>query len=455
MTGSLLLNQPLQRWLAGAPAIKLFAGLLLLFALLLVLANALVVNFPAWMAGVPLWVATLLLAPQIKVAQRKQIGVLLLVGAAGLVFAGWSGSGGRYLLKAVEGNQMLLAMLIGVSFLRLVALAGITASEQLPRGQRALQQTLLSTHLFASVLNISAALIVGDRLRHARNNQPLQPEQGVVLLRAFSTCAFWSPFFAAMGLTLLSAPGSQLATLVLFGLPLALAALLFSAWEISRNPEAENALGYPLQWSSLWMPLVLAVLVIISHLIWSELAVLTLVTLIAMVFSFIWLALTRGIKGLNDVGQYITVGLPGLCSEIALFLGAAVLAAGVSATMNTLDISVAPEHFGALEACITLVILIVVAVAGMHPVTSVVLAGSLLATSVTDPNLLGLTLLMGWAVGVGLSPLSGIQLTLQARFGMSARAMMWANRYYALLIVPLCCATLYGYEWVTDMGMSG
>ena len=47
MTGSLLLNQPLQRWLAGAPAIKLFAGLLLLFALLLVLANALVVNFPA------------------------------------------------------------------------------------------------------------------------------------------------------------------------------------------------------------------------------------------------------------------------------------------------------------------------------------------------------------------------------------------------------------------------
>jgi hypothetical protein len=91
----------------------------------------------------------------------------------------------------------------------------------------------------------------------------------------------------------------------------------------------------------------------------------------------------------------------------------------------------------------------------MHPVTSVVLAGSLLATSVTDPNLLGLTLLMGWAVGVGLSPLSGIQLTLQARFGMSARAMMWANRYYALLIVPLCCATLYGYEWVTDMGTSG
>ncbi|MDP2608622.1 MULTISPECIES: hypothetical protein [unclassified Oceanobacter] len=441
----------LRRWLntgAGTPPL---AGWLLLLALVLVLTNALLIDFPAWVAGVPLWIATALLIPQIKASQRRQIGGLMLVGVAGLVFAAWQGSSASYWLKAVEGNQMLLAMIIGVSFLRLVALAGMSATERLPQGVQALQKTLFSTHLIASVLNISAALIVGDRLAHARQHQPLQPEQGMVLLRAFSACAFWSPFFAAMGLTLLSAPGAQLITLVLFGLPLALVALLFSAWEIRRNPAAKNAIGYPLRWSSLWMPLVLAVLVIVSHWIWPELAVLTLVTLIAIVFSLIWLLLTRGGKGAKDIVQHIRVGLPGMCSEIALFLGAAVLAAGVSASMNALDISVAPAQFGALEACVTLLVLVIAAIAGMHPVTSVVLAGSLLAGSVDDPNLLGLTFLMGWAIGVGISPLSGIQLSLQARFGMSARAMMWANRYYALLMLPLCCATLYGYGYLITL----
>ncbi|WP_221798915.1 hypothetical protein [Oceanobacter mangrovi] len=439
----------LTRWLSGSGLLATSAGLLLLLTLLMVLLNSLLgAAVPAWLVGTPLWLAAILLAPRIKRAQQKQIGILLVVGVAGLIFGGLNGTDMRYFLKALEGNQSLLAMLIGVSFLRLVALAGIAPEEHLPTGARVLQKTLFGTHLFASVLNISAVLIVGDRLAHARNNQPLLPAQSMVLLRAFSTCAIWSPFFAAMGMTLLNSPGAQLGVLVMFGLPLALVALVFSAWEIQRNPAAADAMGYPLQWSSLWMPLVLALLVIVSHLIWPDTTVLTLVTLIALLFTLCWSLLTRRGQGLIDMGRHVKTGLPGLCSEVALFLGAAVLAAGVAATLNSLNISLAPAQFGAFEACLTLLVLIGVAIAGMHPVTSVALAGSLIGPSVTDPNLFGITLLMGWSVGVGLSPLSGVQLSLQARYGMSARKMAWANRYYAALMIPLCCITLYVYQWL-------
>lgn len=229
---------------------------------------------------------------------------------------------------------------------------------------------------------------------------------------------------------------------------MALVALLFTARELKRWPDAADTMAYPMQWSALWMPLLLAVLVIIAHLIWPQAAVLTLVTLIALGFALGWLTLIRRSEGIKEAIRHVRSGLPNLCSEIALFLGAAVLAAGVAATLDALSVSLAPQHFGAFEACVTLAALIGVAVAGMHPVTSVALAGSLIGGSVTDPDLLGLTLLMGWALGVGLSPLSGIQLTLQARFGMSARLMLKANRDYALLMYPLCCLVLYLHQWL-------
>ncbi|MGB1091250.1 MAG: hypothetical protein ACPGYX_03930 [Oceanobacter sp.] len=435
-----------EHWLGNSPVIRALAGSLLILSLGLVLLTRLSDLLAPWMAGVPLWLAAILLAPAIKSAQKKQIGILLLAGMAGLIFAAWNGSDSRYLIKAVEGNQLVVSMLIGVSFLRLVALSNVAPFEQLPKGSQVLRKTLWGTHLFTSVLNISAVLIVGDRLAHARKNQPLDRIQGLVLLRAFSTCAVWSPFFASMGVTLISAPGSHLATLILFGLPIAVAGLLISHWELGRHPEAELSEGYPMDWSSLWMPMVLAVLVISAHLIWPNMTVLTLVTLTALLFSIGWLILTQKKQAYPLLLNHVKESLPAMCSEIALFLGAAMLAAGVSASLDTLNLQLAPTHFGAPEACITLAILIAAAIAGMHPVTSVVLAGSLLSPTGSDANLLGLTLLMGWSLGVGLSPLSGIQLTLQARLGVRARDLLRDNLSYGPLMFLLCCGTLFVYD---------
>lgn len=416
------------------------SGYLLIGMALAAVLNAFFSVLPGYLIGVPVWISALLLWPRLKSAQRKQTAVLLLTGAPLLLFGTVYGDDPQYLLKALEANYLVLAMLVGVSFLRLVAMQGVHSDEQLPRGRTALWQTLLGAHLIGSVINISSVLIVGDRLS-AR--QPLQPVQALVLLRSFSICAFWSPFFAAMGLTLVSAPGAELKTLVLFGLPVALAGLLFSMWEVARAPAVEQARGYPMHLKALWMPLVLAVLVVICHEIWPAISVLTLVTLISILFAVSWLLLRQKRQGGRRLLNHIHEGLPGLAGEVMLFLAAAVLAAGVASSLNAFDLALAPEHYGALEACITLLVLILLAFAGMHPVTSVVLVGSILAPSVSDPNLLGLTMLMGWALGVGLSPLSGVQLSLRARYSIPAVQLMRLNRLYAPVMLLVCWAMLW------------
>lgn len=425
------------------------SGYLLLGMAIAAVLNAFYTLLPGYLIGASIWVSGLLLWPRLKPVQRKQTSVLLLIGSPLLLFGSWHGGEVRHLLKALEANYLVLAMLVGVSFLRLVAVQNAQDNEQLPKGKRALWQTLLGAHLIGSVINISSVMIVGDRLA-AR--QPLKPVQALVLLRSFSICAFWSPFFAAMGLTLVSAPGADLKTLVLFGLPVAVVALLFSLWEISRSPGVDDARGYPMHLSALWMPMLLAVLVIISHDCWPHISVLTLVTLISILFSCGWLILRQRKQGLRRVVNHVHEGLPALAGEVMLFLAAAVLASGVAATMDSLDLALAPEHYGAVEACLTLLVLILLAFAGMHPVTSVVLVGSVLAPAISDPNLLGLTMLMGWSLGVGLSPLSGVQLSLRARYSIPAAQLMRLNRWYAPFMLLVCWAMLGVFGVLGSLG---
>jgi len=397
---------------------------------------------PAWLAGIPIWLAMLLLFAGLRRGQKWQSGLLLLIGGAGLLIGFLHDGDGRYLLKALEGNQMIVSMLVAVSFLRLVSLPALAGQERLPVGPKALFGTLLGGHLVGAVINISSVVILGDRLSARR---PLSTLQGLALLRAFSACAVWSPFFAAMGVVLISAPGAQLNTLVLFGLPVAGVALGFSGWQIGRDPKASALPGYPLQLGALWMPVLLAVLVMLAHHFWPRVSVLTLVTLIALLFALLWLPLREGRDGIRQLQEHVHRGLPRLASEVSLFVAAAVLAAGVAAVLGALDIGLAPAHFGSVEACITVLILVGASLIGMHPVTSVVLAGSILMPTVEDPNLLGITLLLSWSLGICLSPFSGVQICLQSRYGISARALLRLNAWYAPLMLLVAFASIGFY----------
>ncbi len=425
------------------PRIAAIGGWLLMLCVLLSLIAEITDLFSGYWAGIPIWLVVLLFIPYVKPNQRKQIFLLMSVGAAGLIYGVISGLDGRYLLKTLEANQNVVAMIVGVGFLRIFAVNSVKAGEVLPKGKSALIKTVFGAHLFGSVLNISSVMIVGDKLA---TQSKLTTTQGLILLRGFSACAFWSPFFASMGLALISAPGSQLGTLVSFGIPICLVALGLSCWQIIRREDADSVSGYPVTLYSLWMPALLAAIVITAHEHYPHISVLSLVTLTSVCFIALWLLFTKGYHAIVAARNHIEVGIANSSGEVVLFAAAAMLASGVAASLNAMNIQLAPEHFGGLEASVTIAVLVALAMTGMHPVTSVVLAGSVLAPSMADPNLLGLTLLMGWSLGITVSPFSGVQLSIQSRYDISAKELFFANWRYIATMYVICCSVLWWYS---------
>jgi hypothetical protein len=429
------------------PKLSVATGWLLIASILLSLYTNIDPDFAGYWAGIPIWICAILFFPHLKASQKKQVSIVGSFGIAALVFSVWHGIDSKYLLQALEGNQKVIAMLISVGFLKVVLRQTVKSGQKFPTGGKAISSTMLSTHLFGSVLNVSSVIIVGDKLlANQPDNRSLSPLQNLLLLRAFATCSAWSPFFAAMGLTLISVPGTQLGVLVFYGLIVAIIALLFTAWEISRSPEAASMQGYPMAVHSLWIPSLLAIIVLIAHYTVPNLSVLTIVTITSLLFSTLWLMVTLGPKGIQATKQHIKYGIPESKSEVALFVCAALLASGIAALLVSLDLNVVPEHFGPFAASVTILVIIALAMAGMHPVTSIILIGSILAPTVSDPNLLGLALLMGCSIGIALSPFSGVQLTIQNRYDISPITLLKMNKHYAIVMYPVCCLTLWVYS---------
>lgn len=421
------------------------AGWLLLAMIILTIAASLSDLVSPLIPGVLIWISAILLLPNVRHTQLWQIVTLMGIGSIGLAVGEFRGANPDFMLRAIGGNQMITAMLLAVSFLRLIALANIDTSTPLPHGRQSLIKTLLGVHMLATVMNLSAVMIVGDRLATV---QPVNRTQNFTLLRGFSACAMWSPFFAAMGVTLVGVPGAHLATLITYGLPAAALILAITIWQLKHTPAAEACNGYPITVSALWMPVTLAVIVMLAHVIYPDVPVLTLVTLLSLLFTLGWILWRERGAGVKRLHGHVRKGIPNMAGEVLLFLAAAVLASGAAAALESFHIRLVPDHFGLIAAWVTLSILIVLAIAGMHPVTTVALAASILAPHVEDSNLLALTFLFSWGLGVCLSPFSGIQLTLQSRYFVRARDLARMNWVTLLPMIIVAYGALYIYTLI-------
>ena len=418
------------------------AGWLLLVAILLSAAWGYSRVFPAAPAGIAFWLAGILLATRVTGLQRTQTLAMLLIGVLGLVYAGLSG-GELQLDKALAGNQALLAMLAGVSFLRLVSLPAAGAGETDPRGPDALRRTLLGVHLFGSVINLSAVMILGDR---QSRRTPMTPLQAAVLSRGFSLAAHWSPFFAAMGIALGNSPGAQLTTLSLVGLPVAACGLMLAAWQLSRSSGVQEYVGYPMHFGALWTPSLLAALVLVLHQLSPATPILTLISSLALLLTLV-VMLARDVEtAVPGIIGHVREGLPRMSGELALFLAAGVLAAGIGSVVQSAGWALPLDSFGATAASLLLVLMILLSVVGVHPVISIATAHGLLLPLAPDPNLIGITFLMAWAQGVSISPLSGMHLAMQGRFGIDPRGFLRWNGSYTLIMLTIDVLVLHLYE---------
>jgi hypothetical protein len=405
-------------------------------------------GFPDWPAGIIAWSACLLLWPRLS---RRQSVVVLLLLAAGIGGIAWGMAGGRAGLveRALTQNTPLVAMLIAVSFLQLVSTARGAGDESLDTGRFALLRTLVGVHLFGAVINFSAVAIFADRLA-ARAR--LTIEQAMGLSQAFIIGALWSPFYGAMAVALTAAPGASLTRLIVVGVPLTLVALLATWATLSsrRYGYARDFVGYPVHLEALWIPAVLGASVLLVHELKPAWSVLVVIAALSPLVTIATLLVREGNRAAASLYRLVAVRLPEMEGELSLFLAAGVLSAGMTGVITALDLGVPFSRFGGIEASGVLTVITLFAWVGFHPVIMVSVVGSWLAPLDPDPNLLAMTFLMTWGIGLTACPMSGTLLAMQGRYGVPFGDLLRRNRAHGFRMLLLGIAVLNLYAWAAS-----
>ncbi len=419
--------------------------LLILMAALAALAGA-GAPVPAWAAGVAAWAAGFLLWPRLGTRQRRQVAWLVGLGVVALGVAAALGARGAW-VGILTQNNALLGMLVGVSFLQLVGLDG-HPDERLPEGRGALWRTLAGVHLFGAVINLSAVFIMADRL--VGRGGRLSGAQAAVLVRGFLAAAMWSPFFAAVAVALTYAPGSTLAGVVSAGLPFALLLLYLAGRRLEQEMGGDlpGFVGYPMHVGALWLPLLLAVTVGVGRQVlpgWTALAVITVAA--PLIAVLVTLARSGPAATAKRFGDQARSRLPAMSGELALFLAAAVFASGLQGLLQASGHWLPFSHLGGFQAALVLAAMMGAAMLGVHAVISIAVVSAWLAPIVPDPVLLATVFCQSWAIGLAVSPLSGIHLAVQGRYGISATEMARGNARYGAQAFGLAALWLALVGW--------
>lgn len=417
------------------------AGLLVLVMLVMTIGHAFVPGLiPSWAAGVAAWLAAVLLFQGVSVGQRIQIGVLLAAGLVILAVAMQLGGDPGW-LRLLTANSGLLTMIAAIGFLRLVSVSG-QSEGPLPQGKDAYRRTLFGVALFGTFINMSAPLLIMDRLARSRAIDRFTSQS---VTRVFSGCSAWSPFFGGMAVILTYLPDMNLVFVMLANLPFALAGLALVNLEASLRyrEQLESFEGYSLTFSNLWIPLLLAVAVVLGASLWPQLSILVVIAVAALSISMLILVFQHGLAGAaRQLRAHVFFGLPAMAGEILLFTSAGVLAVALAALVDTNIVPMPLSQFDPASACMVLAIIVLASMIGVHPVITISGLTPLLLPLQPDPQMLGMTYLLGWSIGTCASPLSGTHVVFQGRYGIPAlRAAAW-NWPFTFVTYLLACGLL-------------
>lgn len=409
------------------------AGILLLAMILITLADGLF--FPQWIiepaiiAGACAWVAAMLRFRATGLALQLQVGLLIVAGL-GLILIAHLNGGEAELSRMLSANTGMLSMVAAVGFLRLVALPVGESSQPLPRGKWAYLQTIAGLNLSSSIINISAPILIGDRIHQVK---PLDRLSIQSFTRVFCSASSWSPFFAAMAVVVTFVDGVELSTLVVYGLPFTLTGVALTILEarLRFNKELQDFVGYPAKPASLTIPLLLIMLVGLATSISPDTAVLIIISSSALIITLGILLLRHGPSAAGKTLSYhVTHGLPTMQNELCLFLAAGVLATGISALIANGQLVNPLTSFNSHTAGLLLMAMLLLSVLGIHPIIQISSMTPLLMELDPDPNLLAATYLFVWHLGTCASPLSGTNLVFQGRYGVPAwRIALWNIPY--------------------------
>ena len=388
------------------------------------------------------WLSLIILIRQLPRVMLIQISFMIMTGIGCML---WSIDAMEQIpfVSILSANHKLLAVIVAVSFLKLITQLDTSTGDPLPTGKNAVLKTLWGLHLFSSVITLSAMMIFGNRIEKETTINRLH---GIMFSRSFACGCFWSPFYVAIATALLYAPGSDLLVLSLAGIPIALFGLSLTSWQLMRDEEIESTAGFPVHMDALSVPMTLSVVVIATHLMLPDFPVLTLITILSLLLTMVILFYKKPSAAMTLFSNHINTELPRINRELGLFLAAGVMSTGLTILISSSDMSLSLPEFTPLIGSIFIVISIFVSIFGVHPIITISVIGSLISTTSFNPNLLGICMMMMWGLGIVISPLSGINLAIQGRFGLSSFSMMRWNAPYVVVLFFFCTTLLSIYS---------
>ena len=415
--------------------LKHYSGILIFFSFLITICTYFYDESKLYIAGAFAWLSLIILFKDIS--KKSLLFKLIVLSAIAFFYSFYNGFNIDY-KKVLSVNQYLLSLLIAVGFLRLIATPKQKSIKALPKGKNSFLKTYLGIHLFGSVINLSSLIIVADKLY---KKAPLSKLQIIALTRAFSSDAYWSPFFVAFAAAVTYAPRLSTSIILPLGLLIALISFIITFIEIKSSKDLDEFRGYPIQFNTLFLPLLLAILVLVTNYLFSEVKVILLISMYSVALSIFILPLKFGIKkSIKKQKNHILNELPKMKNEIALFLIAGMFGVSVSSVLVGHNFILPIDSFNGYYASILLLILITLSFVGIHPIISIAVLGNWIDQ--LNHTLLAVTFLMSWATAVSTSPFSGLNLTMQARYKIEAKEIFKINLPYAIKIYFICVIIL-------------
>lgn len=365
--------------------------------------------------------------------------VLVIVGLCALLAAVLLGSRPA-IDQLLNLNQTLIGMLTAVSFVRLIT-GGTDVHRPRLRGVAAVWRTALIVQLLGAVINISVVTLVGDRLRHRGK---LLMADALLLSRAYSPGAFWSPFWGASAAALTYAIGADTGVLLVCGGLLALSAFTVSITMVLRayGDRLQEYHGYPLSARVLVLPITMAGFVIGLHLTLPDIKLAVVVLVVSLVVPAVVLAVTRPRHVGRILGGHTVRGLLPMRGEAVLFTAAGVLSVGLRAVLDVVGLTIPGEYYTVWFAWLSVLAMTVVALVGVHPVISIAAVASVLGPVISEPTLFALAGTIAWGTAAAVGPISGLNVFLAGRFGISGFEVARRNFAYLFVVAVLSLPAL-------------
>jgi len=418
--------------------IKKISGILIFLSFLVTIYSYFIASEVFVYSGILAWASLFFLF--FKILNKKLLIALLFLSFCSFVYSLSKDFFIDY-ERAILVNQYLLTLLIGVGFLRLIATPKKEKVKKLPKGKESFLKTYLGIHLFGSVINLSSLILVADKLY---KKAPISRLQIILLTRAFSSDAYWSPFFVAFAAALTYAPDLSTSVILLNGIGLAFVAFFITYIEVSdrKKHDISEFRGYPIHFETLYIPLILALMVLFTNHYYPELKVILLISFFSILLTFFILPFKVGLKkAISKLNHHVTDELPKMKNEIALFLVAGMFGVSISSILVGLNINLPFETFDGLTASLLLLILILLSFIGIHPIISIAIIGNWM--NELNHTLLAMTFLMSWSTAVSTSPFSGLNLTMQARYKLDAIDIFKTNLPYIIKMYVVCVVVLF------------